>query len=254
MKGASASCAWLHAVVVLLATLPPAAQAGVIQLTSPRRLAGAGITTAEFTSPQDLLPSPLVLTFPANSVTFTLAMGDWRRADQGVNFFGDFDPGTQLLYTNNNNVLSFDGVTSVGGGGSGPMEIAFAVGVEIVGLRAQTDIIGPEHFTFSLYNGSLLLGTFTADGISGQRADEQFAVLLGAKTTGDDVITRMVISSLAYQGGDVHPNRFAIGPVKFGVPEPATLALLLVGVASALQLRRRRSSPARSAGRANRAT
>ena len=215
MTCASSTTKRLLSVVVLLAGLPCAAGADVIQLISPPTLKSPRVTTAEYTSTEDLLPSPLVLTFDDNTVTLSLAVGEWRRADQDVNFIGDFNPGTKLLYTNTNNFLAFDGVTTVGGGGRGPVEIEFANGVNLVWLRAQTDIIGPEIFTFSLYDGATLLGTFTADGVSGQRSDEQFAVLLGARARGRDCITRVVISAVGFQGGVSHPNRFAIGPVDF---------------------------------------
>jgi hypothetical protein len=202
-------------VVLVLAGLPCAAGADVIQLIAPRTPQSPRVTTAEYTSTEDLLPSPLVLRFEDNTVTFSLAVGEWRRANQSVNFIGDFNPGTKLLYTNNNNFLAFDGVTNVGGGGSGPVEIEFANGVDLVWLRAQTDTIGPEIFTYSVYDGARLLGTFTAEGVSGQRSDERFAVLLVARAGGGDCITRVVISAVAFQGGTSFPNDFAIGPVSF---------------------------------------
>lgn len=242
MKGAPSAAGRLLSGLVLLAGLPCSARADLIQLVSPGELTGPGRTTVEYTSTQDLLPSPLVVTFPDNTVTLTLATGQWRRADQSVNFWGDFNPGTRLLYTNNNNFLAFDGVTTVGGGGSGPVQIDFALGVQLAGLRAQTDMPGPEAFTFSAYNGPALLGTFTVNGVSGQRSDEQFLVVLGARATQGDVITRLVISSLAFQGGGVHANRFVMGPVSYGtVPEPAAGTLVVVVMIAAGSRLRRRS-------------
>jgi hypothetical protein len=222
MKDSSSGAGGLLLSVVLLTAVPSAARADAIQLTSTELLSGPGITTARYTSTQDLVPSPLVLTFPDNTVTFTLAKGDWRRADQYVNVFGDFNPGTKLLYTNNNNFKAFDLVTTVGGGGSGPVEIDFATGVQLVGLRAQTGWTGLETFTFSVYNDAALLGTFNTNGISDKRANDEFTALLAAEATDGDVITRLVVSSLAVQGGFELPNDFFIGPLSFGTPEPAT--------------------------------
>jgi hypothetical protein len=232
--------------IAALTALPSVARADAIQLASTELLSARGMTAAKYTSTQDLLPSPLVLTFPDNTLTFTLDNGEWRRADAYVNVFGDFDPGTKLLYTNNNNFKAFDLVTTVGGGGSGPVDIEFASGVEVVGLRAQTGWTGHETFTFSVYNGPTLLGTFTADGISDHRANEDFAVLLAAEATGGDVITRLVIRSVAFQNGMELPNDFFLGPLSFGtpeqpatVPEPSTLSLTILGVWAATARRRR---------------
>ena len=216
MAFASSIAARTVTIVMLAGSLPSAAQADVTQLTSPPSLNSPRVTTAEYTATVDLLASPLVLTFPDNTVTLTLAEGDWRRADQDVNWIGDFNPGTKLLYTNNNNFLGFDGRTTVGGGGSGPVEIEFSSAVDLISLRAQTSILGPESFTFSAYDRDRLLGTFTVEGVSGQHSDEQFAALLAARAKGRDCITRVVISSLAFGGpGDPGANDFAFGPLSF---------------------------------------
>jgi hypothetical protein len=233
--------------IALVAVTPSAARGAAIQITSSELLSGPGMATLTYTSTQDLLPSPLVLTTIDNTVTFALAQGDWRRANQYVNFFGDFNPGTHLLYTNNNNFLGFDLVTSVGGGGSGPVEIAFSQGVEAVGIRAQTAARGPETFTFSVYNNAIQLGTFTADGISDRRANEEFTVLLAAAATDDDVITRLVISSVvSTTAGTQLTNNFVVGPLTFGtpgqlpVPETSTAILTTIGLGMlASRLRRR---------------
>jgi hypothetical protein len=179
----------------------------------------------------DLLPSPYVVPTSDNEVTFTLALGEWRRLDEGVNVLSDFAPGTGLLYTNNNNGFDLNGQGSIGGGGSGPVEIAFARGVRAVGFQAQTNVLGVETFTFSAYDDSDLVGTFTVTRVNGQHEDGS-ASFLGVRTVGNERITRVVISSVVVQAGQPHVNDFSLGPVtyqpgprgqriaKLGFPDP----------------------------------
>jgi hypothetical protein len=49
---------------------------------------------------------------------------------------------------------------------SGPAEIYFAEGVRAVGFNAQTQLLGFETLTFSLFNDLELLGTFSVSRMS----------------------------------------------------------------------------------------
>ena len=101
------------------------------QLHSLNQLGGHPITIVHDVH-IDLLPSPYVVATSDNVVTFTLAEGQWRRADEVVNVLTDFLPGTGLLYTNNNNGFDLNGQGSIGGGGSGPVDVTFEQGVRAV--------------------------------------------------------------------------------------------------------------------------
>ncbi len=200
--------------------------ASTIQLFSPSELNSAAMTALYTGDTLDILPSPYILTAGGNGLTFTLAQGDFRRADQGNNIgdmVGNFAPGTKLLYTNTNTVGGIDG------GGLGPIDIAFSVGVAEVGFRAQNDFVGPESFFFSVFNGGALLGDFCADGISGQVGNDT-TTFLGVRATEGDVITQLIVTGVS--GVPYAPdNDFAIGPVSFtSIPEPMTIVLLGMGI------------------------
>lgn len=95
---------------------------------------------------------------------------------------------------------------SIGGGGSGPAEIAFAAGVRAVGLRAQ-----------------ILLGTFTVSRLNGQLQNDS-ASFLGVRATGGDVITRLTVSGVVTQSGVADENDFFFGPIAYA-PEPSLFLL-----------------------------
>lgn len=213
----------LTSMLTLVTGISNAAHAGTIQLFSPQELNAAAVT-AEYTGDvPDILPSPYTLTAGGISLTFTLAQGDFRRADQGNemgDMVGNFAPGTKLLYTNTNTA------GDIGGGGAGPIEIMFSSGVTEVGFRAQNDFVGPESFFFFVFNGNTLVGDFSVIGISGQLANDT-ATFLGVRAIEGDVITRLIVSGVSGVP-DAPENDFAIGPVSFtptAIPEPTTIAL-----------------------------
>ena len=219
----------LPVILFSLAASSLPAHAGAIQLASLADL-GRHTVTVFHTSTDDLLPSPHVVTTSNNTLTFTLAVGDWRRLDEGVNVLSDFSRGTQLLYTNNNNGFDLNGQGSIGGGGSGPAEITFAEGVRGVGFNAEGQVLGFETLTFSAFNELTLLGTFSVNRVNGQHENDS-ASFLGVRATDSDVITRLVVSSVVIQRGEAHPDDFYFGPVTYRpVPEPSTTALLCLAV------------------------
>ena len=213
----------LVAVALNLAASSLPVQADVIQLFSPDQL-GNNVTTVSHTSTTDILSSPHVVITADNALTFVLAVGDWRRLDEGVNVVSDFAPGTHLLYTNNNNGQDLTGQGSIGGGGSGPAEIVFAEGVRAVGFKAQSQVLGLETLTFSAYNDLTLLGTFSVTRVIGQQQNDS-ASFLGVRATGTDVITKIVLSSNVLAPTGPHANDFFFGPISY-VPEPSLVALL----------------------------
>ncbi len=209
--------------MVLVTGMSVPGHAGTIQLFSPQELNAAAVT-AEYTGDAPaILPSPYTLAAGGISLTFTLAQGDLRRADQGNeigDMVGNFAPETKLLYTNTNTA------GEIGGGGAGPIEIVFSSGVTEVGFRAQNGFVGPESFFLSVFNGNTLVGDFSVNGISGQLANDT-ATFLGVRATEGEVITRLIVSGISGVP-DTPENDFAIGPVSFtptAIPEPTTIAL-----------------------------
>jgi hypothetical protein len=220
-------------VVVTVAAASPS-QAALIQLFAPGDVSGetfnypirpgAGI--------QPVVASPFVLPGATNVLTFINSVGSFVRMDEepsvpgGGGWTGGFPDGTRLLYTGNG-----------AGVGSGPITVGFAIPVLEFGLLSQHNLEGLGLFTFMVFNGATLLGSFNvAADLPG---------FLGARATGGDAITHFIISGAVLDS----VNDFAIGPVRAeAVPEPSTIVLFaLAGAATALrkvrQGPRRKSAP-----------
>ncbi len=206
------------AFLALVAAAPT--YAGVIQLTTPSQL-NSGDTTVTYPASLGNNPaSPLSITAGGNTLTFSLTGSNrnfQRFVSDGVTY--DFPAGTALLDTL----------------GNAPLTINFSAGILELGFRAQNNFPGTDTFNFTAFNGANALGIFSVTSANG------LASFIGARATGTDVITRIVLSSLSSSGIN---NDFSFGPVTFAaaVPEPATMTLLCIGLAgAALKLRRRRA-------------
>lgn len=212
------------AALAFLCCCPASTYADAVQLTSSSQLSPSDTTITYpttgvvVTSPGGLdpavgVPNPLVITAGGNTLTFSKPSGL---------FVVDSFFGPNTLYTGN--AYQQEG---------GPITIDFATGVTEAGFMALANFTGPPGFAFTLtaFNGAAVLGTFSVEtfGTSG-------GVFLGLRTTGGDVITRLVVNHTI--------SDFAIGPVTFGtaqaVPEPATLLLLSTGLAGAGAIARKR--------------
>ena len=216
---------------VVLTLFVSSASAGLIQLGSPAHLPGPVATVSFGSLTGNFVSNPYVVVAGGQELTFSLNIGLWRRLDEGVNVVSDFVPGTNLLYTDNNNGCGLHGCSggSIGGGGSGPVDILFSSGVVAVGLQAETQVLGDETFTMSAYNALMHLGTFDISGTAAQRQDGS-ALFLGAAATDGDVITRVHITSMVVQNNFVVRDDFFFGPLTFPtpVPEPGSGTLSLV--------------------------
>ncbi len=203
-------------------------RADVVQLTNPGQL-GAGNINVPLPSGagEPIITSPLVLTAGGRSVTLNLTRADSNRSFQafvvGAGSGFSFPAGTTLLDTLGND----------------PLQIDFAGGVTQIALRAQSNTAGAGAFNFTAFNGNVVLGTFSV-------AFSNTAVsFIGVGATGNDIITRLVLSSAPMSGDR---QGFSFGQISIlpaaatAVPEPVTMTLLGIGLAgAAAKLRRRRS-------------
>ena len=226
-----------------------------------------GITSMPFTLGNGFVNSPYNVAFASgsNSVTFTaLATSDPGGTNPLFQTFVNqnvpgtttaaLDPvafplGTHLIET-------FDSATHFP---TGPLEIDFATGVTSFGLYGQSAAVDTYNFTFSVYNGNTLLDTTpfttaTTPNIIGSG----LASFVGAQATGNNVITRVVLSSFSAATGtggspNGNSNNFYFGPITINgappVPEASTMVsfglgtLLFAGLVLGAHKRKKNSAP-----------
>ena len=140
-----------------------------------------------------------------------------------IKFLKDF-----LLWTGNINTLDADAV---------PVTLTFGSAVAGVGLQIQPDTFGGS-FTASIdaFNASNVnIGSFSRSGISSS-ANDNTALFLGVLSSAGD-IKKITINITSPPGVD-----FAFNELTFGdVPEPASIALFLLGAGILPVMTRRRS-------------
>ncbi len=221
-------------------------RADVIQLFSPADLVGG--TTLDFPNVTPgfvgtVFNGPVVARGGVVTATFTAAGGQLVRFDQGVGFFGSFANGTELVVT--------ERATGATGTPTGPLTITFNIPIFGFGISAQntfTEADETSTFTFSVFDGATLLGTFSRSGPDFVGPFQTDPLFLGVRAILGQQITRIVISgasTILDSDGDGIPdsraqNNFAVGPPTVVVPEPATMILLGTGLAGIAAARRRR--------------
>ena len=222
----------------LLALAVPAAQAGTNPFNPNGTAAQVGpgaVTTPAYPGSNGDTLGTFSQTVGGNTLTYS---------DSSVftlidaPFDVDYPLGTPLLETSDadNNT-------------TGPMQITFSQGVGAFGLNLQDYAYDLETFNLQAYDGTTLIGSYSFgpfDNNSGQDIQNPGkSVFVGAAATGGDVITSVILSSLSVDKASgketMYSNNFFAGPVTFAapVPEPETIALMLVGL-GALGLRTRR--------------
>ncbi len=148
------------------------------------------------------------------------AAGPGELFTQDSSWYGSFAPGERILMPN---YLA-----------PGDMSITFGGSQEVVGTEIQEDYYGDYDVTMSVYNNfDLLLGSTTVHANSSYQTSNPY---IGVKSSDSD-IAKMVISTTNDGIG------FGIGRVDAGqcgaVPEPASMAVLGLGVVGVIRRRRK---------------
>ena len=189
------------------------ARAAVIQLTSPASVSAGDTTLVYPGAVGTVFSSPVSFTAGGNTLTFSAALGALELDQVGVTYGSSaFSNGTRILIAG-----GFQGPTA-------PITISFANPVSEFGVNAEEFNTGDYTVSFTAFDGARPLGTFTATG-----NDPSILSFEGARTTGGDVITSVLISDNA-------SNNVGLGPFSFGnptatsVPEPASLVLIISGL------------------------
>jgi PEP-CTERM motif len=207
----------LAVVAVSLLGYAVPARASAIQLNDPSALTPGG-SVVTYPTP---LPDLFTFDLTAGGVTINFSTaGIFSGLDSdGVSF--DFPLGTTMLLNQ-----------------GAPLTINFASGVREFGLSAQSVAFDFETFTFDVFHGPALPTTFAA-GPADNTGLPGVALFLGARGTGGDLITQVVISEAAGSDFVVGPLTFTPAAAAQPVPEPASLVLLGSGLMAAGARRRR---------------
>lgn len=212
---------------LLSATLT--AHASTVQLTSASQLSSSD---SKVTFPTVHLATevsgPQAYSAGGNTLTFTNTTNHFEEDTVGLTYAtSGFPGGTNILFSSGFN------------GADAPVTVSFSQAVTEFGFNAEEFAAGNEVFTLNVFDGTMLVGTFTATG-----NDPSTLAFLGVDAAGGTMITSFTIA-------DADGNNIALGPITFGgsataTPEPSTLALLgtsLLGAARLVQRRRRVAHP-----------
>jgi hypothetical protein len=192
-----------------------ASSAGVVGVTSSSQLgANDTIDWGQLGPVGTFVSSPATVT-STGGVAATVSDGGkgFGRLNQGNSWMGNFSPGAKLLWNENGGAVTID----------------FATPVRGAGAQIQADSQSP--FTAKIVGSDGgVLGSFSENGVSNGNADNS-AVFIGILSSKAD-ITEIVFSLTVVANNNV--NDFAIGALALnngaGVPEPATWAMMLLGL------------------------
>jgi len=179
--------------LVCIAATPHLAHAGVQQIGGPTGLTAAvtpvTITDATPVSPVDLT-GPQTLGVNVNTLTITDQTDLFEIDQAGHSYVG-------TAFADGTNIIAAGGFQGAGG----QIMLSFANAVATIGFNAEEFNDGAYTITVSAYDGTTLLGIFTASGSDPDGGYASNLSYIGLQATGTDVMTSLTISD--DEGGDI---------------------------------------------------
>lgn len=182
-----------------------------------------------------IFPNPLVVNYGAGqTATFTGPAASGLQRLTGNPGTGNFGVNQPIFSTNQT---------------AGPLELVFSSDISSLGTQFQTSNPGAFTATIQAFDiGNNLIGTVSRNGVSDNNTGT--AIFLGFTRTGSDAAIRRVLFSttndvpipnVAFTGG------FGVNPISFSanaaaVPEPGTMSLMALGLASLFAARRKKKT------------
>jgi hypothetical protein len=146
---------------------------------------------------------------------------------QDTGWYGDFGSGDGLVWAMDLDPLS--------GGPTGPLQLDLSRPVSGIGTQVQADVFGRFRARISVYDGTTLLGSFTAAGMSEGSANNSAPFLGVLDPYGADITSAIVSLDSCNSADPSDCNDFAINQVSLTenvteVAEPSSITLLGAGL------------------------